>query len=127
MFDELFGVTFYAAHIRDPSHSLWKSQRGKNENEIDYNSEVNIVVLYEIIEWRILLLMSKLKGLISLLVWNILVNTVAKSPFIFAKLRYLIYKMAGLKTESSNIRSGCTFRGKSIVIEKGYLLIITFL
>jgi acetyltransferase-like isoleucine patch superfamily enzyme len=69
-----------------------------------------------------LMTLRKLKGYISLILWNLLVNTIAKSILIPQKLRYLIYKMAGMKTASSNIRSGCTFRGKSIFIEKGAFL-----
>jgi len=38
------------------------------------------------------------------------------------KLRYTLYKIAGMRTSSSKIRSGCTFRGKSLVIEKGVFL-----
>ncbi|MEK3885905.1 acyltransferase [Bacillus sp. FSL K6-3431] len=38
------------------------------------------------------------------------------------KLRYFLYKLAGMRTASSNIRSGCIFRGKNLMIEKGVLL-----
>ncbi|MBT2614114.1 MULTISPECIES: DapH/DapD/GlmU-related protein [unclassified Bacillus (in: firmicutes)] len=66
--------------------------------------------------------MSKLKSCLSLIIWNLFVNTLGKSILVPQNLRYMLYKMAGMKTSSSNIRSGCTFRGKSLVIEKDVFL-----
>lgn len=56
------------------------------------------------------------------LVWDFSVNTLAKSILTPTKLRYSIYKAMGLKILSSNIRSGVTFRGKNVVIEKGVFI-----
>lgn len=67
-------------------------------------------------------MLSKFKYFISLIVWNVLVNTIGKSILVPNKLRYLLYRLAGMNTETFNIRSGCTFRGKSLVIEKGAFL-----
>lgn len=66
--------------------------------------------------------MGKIKGLISIIVWNLLVNTIAKSILITPNVRFFLYKLAGMRIASSNIRSGCTFRGKSIEIEKGVFI-----
>lgn len=66
--------------------------------------------------------LNKLKELTSLIIWNILVNIIANSYLVPKNLRYAIYKLAGLRTQSTNIRSGCKFRGKSIFIEKGVFL-----
>lgn len=63
-----------------------------------------------------------MKGLISLIVWNLFVNVIGKSILVPQKLRYMLYRLAGMRTGSSNIRSGCTFRGKSVTIEKGVFL-----
>lgn len=51
-----------------------------------------------------------------------MVNFVAKSILIPRKLRYLIYRIAGMRVKSINIRSGCIFRGKSVFISEGVLL-----
>jgi maltose O-acetyltransferase len=61
---------------------------------------------------------SKIKGVISSFTWNFVVNGMAKSFLIPRILRYYLYKLSGMRTNSSNIRAGCIFRGKSIVIEK---------
>lgn len=66
--------------------------------------------------------MTNLKSYVSLIVWNLIVNTIGKSILVPQGIRYLLYKSAGMRTESSNIRSGCTFRGKGITIEKGAFL-----
>lgn len=63
-----------------------------------------------------------MKSFISLIVWNLFVNVIGKSILVPQKLRYMLYRLAGMRTGSSNIRSGCTFRGKSITIEKGVFL-----
>ena len=65
---------------------------------------------------------GKLKMQISILSWNFLVNGLAKSILVPEKVRYFIYRLAGLRTKTSKIRSGCTFRGKSIFIEKGVFI-----
>lgn len=54
--------------------------------------------------------------------WNFWVNTLGKSKFLPLKLRYYIYKMSGMRTATQNIRAGCTFEGKNIVLEKGVFL-----
>ncbi|MBO0992544.1 acyltransferase [Bacillus sp. SD088] len=66
--------------------------------------------------------MLKLKYYFSLIVWNLFVNTLGKSMFIPQSIRFLLYKMAGMRTASANIRSGCSFRGKNLVIEQGVFL-----
>ena len=58
----------------------------------------------------------KIRIKISLFSWDIMVNFVAKSILIPRKLRYLIYRIAGMRVKSINIRSGCIFRGKSVFI-----------
>lgn len=63
-----------------------------------------------------------IKQIISITIWNFLVNWLGNSILVPNRLRYLIYKIAGMKTQSSNIRSGCMFRGKGLVIEKGVLI-----
>lgn len=67
-------------------------------------------------------MLLKFKDAVSLIIWNVLVNTLGKSILIPQKLRYLLYKTAGMRTKSSNIRSGCTFRGKNLVIENDVFL-----
>lgn len=64
----------------------------------------------------------KIRIKISLFSWDIMVNFVAKSILIPRKLRYLIYRIAGMRVKSINIRSGCIFRGKSVFISEGVLL-----
>lgn len=55
--------------------------------------------------------------------WDFWVNFIAKSNLIPTVLRFYIYKMAGLvKTSGVHIRSGCTFRGKNVVIGEGSFL-----
>ncbi|MEI5907426.1 acyltransferase [Bacillus spongiae] len=66
--------------------------------------------------------MPKLKSALSLIVWNVLVNTIGKSALIPQKVRYILYKLAGMRTDTANIRSGCVFRGKGLVLEKGVIL-----
>ena len=66
--------------------------------------------------------MKNIKNFISITIWNLFVNTLGKSLFISNKLRFILYKIAGMRTESSNIRSGCAFRGKSVFIEKGVFI-----
>lgn len=63
-----------------------------------------------------------MKQTISQFIWNLLVNVIAKSILIHSSIRYIIYRIAGMRTQSNNIRSGCTFRGKSIFIEEGVFL-----
>jgi maltose O-acetyltransferase len=63
-----------------------------------------------------------LKNAISLILWNVCVNILGKSVLCPQKLRYLFYRIAGMRTSTSNIRSGCTFRGKSLTLEKGVFL-----
>lgn len=55
-------------------------------------------------------------------IWNLIVNSIAKSWIIPDFFRYYIYKLAGMQTKSKNIRSGCIFRGKSIFIGKNVLI-----
>lgn len=62
------------------------------------------------------------KGFVSLITWNLFVNTLGKSILVPKKLRFALYKITGMRTSSSNIRSGCTFRGKNLVIEKGVFI-----
>ncbi|WP_302542243.1 DapH/DapD/GlmU-related protein [uncultured Clostridium sp.] len=64
----------------------------------------------------------KIRIKISLFSWDIIVNFVAKSILIPRKLRYLIYRIAGMRVKSINIRSECIFRGKSVFISEGVLL-----
>ena len=64
----------------------------------------------------------KIRIKISLFSWDIMVNFVAKSILIPRKLRYLIYRIAGMRVKSINIRSECIFRGKSVFISEGVLL-----
>lgn len=59
-----------------------------------------------------------MKKYLSVTLWNLFVNTLAKSWLISNKLRFVLYKIAGMRTQSDNIRSGCVFRGKSVFIEK---------
>lgn len=66
--------------------------------------------------------MKTIKNFISVIIWNLFVNTIGKSLFISNRLRFIFYKIAGMRTKSSNIRSGCIFRGKSIFIEKGVFI-----
>jgi maltose O-acetyltransferase len=66
--------------------------------------------------------MNKFKSVIKNFLWNILVNTLGNSKFIYQKIRFIIYKFAGMRVKSKNIRSGVTFRGKSVFIEKGVFL-----
>ncbi|MDT8861131.1 acyltransferase [Alkalihalobacillus sp. MEB130] len=63
-----------------------------------------------------------MKHSLSTIIWNLLVNVIAKSILTHQKIRYILYRIAGMRTKSPNIRSGCTFRGKSIFIEKGVFL-----
>ncbi|MFT9597387.1 acyltransferase [Mesobacillus sp.] len=67
-------------------------------------------------------MIKRLKASLSLITWNLLVNLVGKSILVTNKQRYSLYRIAGMRTASSNIRSGCTFRGKSIFIERGVFL-----
>ncbi|MBU8909045.1 hypothetical protein, partial [Desertibacillus haloalkaliphilus] len=66
--------------------------------------------------------MKLIKIYVSTIIWNLLVNTIAKSILIPQKIRFYLYRCAGMKIKTSNIRSGCTFRGKSIFIEEGVFL-----
>lgn len=62
---------------------------------------------------------NKIKIYTSILLWDFLVNTLGKSKFISYRLRVFIYKLAGMRcSDTLKIRSGCTFRGKSIFIHK---------
>jgi acetyltransferase-like isoleucine patch superfamily enzyme len=63
-----------------------------------------------------------MKKIISVTLWNLFVNTLGKSWLISNKLRFVLYKIAGMRTSSDNIRSGCVFRGKSIFIEEGVFI-----
>jgi maltose O-acetyltransferase len=67
-------------------------------------------------------MLLKIRINLSELAWNLIVNVIGKSILIPRLLRYMLYKFAGMKTSTSNIRSGCTFRGKSILLEKGVFL-----
>lgn len=58
----------------------------------------------------------------SIFIWNLFVNSIGKSYIISDKLRYRVYKLAGMRTKSNNIRAGCIFRGKSIFIGKDVLI-----
>lgn len=60
--------------------------------------------------------------MISLVVWDVFVNCIGKSYIISDKLRYYMYRFAGMRTQTSNIRAGCIFRGKSIFIGKNVLI-----
>ena len=55
-------------------------------------------------------------------VWNLLVNCIGKSYLLSEGMRYNIYKLAGMRTKSKNIRAGCIFRGKSIFIGENVLI-----
>lgn len=63
-----------------------------------------------------------IRSKISLMIWNVLVNSLGKSYIISNKARYFLYKLAGMRTKSSNIRAGVIFRGKSVFIGKGVLI-----
>lgn len=63
-----------------------------------------------------------MKKIISVTLWNLFVNTLGKSWLISNKLRFVLYKIAGMRTSSGNIRSGCVFRGKSVFIERGVFI-----
>lgn len=66
--------------------------------------------------------MNNFKKYISLIVWNLFVNILGKSILFPQKIRFVFYKLAGMRTSTSNIRSGCMFRGKSVFLEKGVFL-----
>lgn len=66
--------------------------------------------------------MKRVKSFMSIFIWNLFVNTFGKSSLISNRFRFLLYKMGGMRTKSDKIRSGCTFRGKSIFIEDGVLI-----
>lgn len=68
------------------------------------------------------MLLNKIRNSISRIIWDLFVNTFGKSILIPRSLRYFLYRISGMRTKTSNIRSGCTFRGKSIVLEKGVFL-----
>ena len=63
-----------------------------------------------------------MKKYLSVTLWNLFVNTLGKSWLISNKLRFVLYKIAGMRTSSDNIRSGCVFRGKSVFIEGGVFI-----
>lgn len=63
-----------------------------------------------------------MKAAISQLIWNLFVNTIGRSAIVSNNLRYILFRIAGMRTKSSNIRSGCTFRGKSVFIGKNVLI-----
>lgn len=67
-------------------------------------------------------MINKFEIFISTLWWNILVNFIGKSILLPNELRYIIFKIAGMRTNTSKIRSGCMFRGKSVYIGKGVLI-----
>lgn len=54
--------------------------------------------------------------------WNILVNLVGSSKIIPHNIRYIIYRAAGMKIYTNDIRSGLIFRGSNVTIEKGVLI-----
>lgn len=67
-------------------------------------------------------MLLKLRIKLSELVWNFFVNVIGKSILTPKSLRYMLYRLSGMNTSTNNIRSGCTFRGKSIFLEKGVFL-----
>lgn len=58
----------------------------------------------------------------KIFIWNLLVNCIGKSYLFSENIRYRIYKLAGMRTKTKNIRAGCTFRGKSIFIGENVLI-----
>jgi maltose O-acetyltransferase len=82
----------------------------------------NLISFDEIIRKRGICMIERIKTSLSLITWNLLVNVLGKSFLVSEKHRYTLYKIAGMRTDSSNIRSGCTFRGKSVFIERGVFL-----
>lgn len=48
--------------------------------------------------------------------WDIVVNVVASSPFLPAPARCLIYRLVGFRIATWNIRAGCWFTGRSVVL-----------
>ena len=58
----------------------------------------------------------------KIFIWNLLVNSIGRSYLLSDRFRYVIYKLAGMRTKTKNIRAGSVFRGKSVFIDEGVLI-----
>lgn len=64
-------------------------------------------------------IIKKVTDILKRIVHDTFVNGIASSFIVPAPLRYMIYKIFGLSTETARIRSGCFFNGNNISIGKG--------